>query len=312
MIIPIAMMFNDNYSIPASVAIYSLLANASKEHQYQLFVLQTNLSEEHKNKLTKLVFEFKNASIKFIPMDDIDKQFDIPDNVAGWPKEIVYKCLVADIFQNFKRMIVTDVDVVFSGDISKEFLAFTSDEYFAGVKQAALPTDKPFSTDITDKNMHFICGAGYMIYNLDKMRKDDMPYKYLSFLKQYHSYLKLPDQEILNIVSYPNIKLLHPRNMTLVTWYAVQEWTFDKYVYCSTEQEHQEALKEPIQIHYVTWTTWGKPWYDPINPPKSNIWFRYLTYTNFFNEYMQKNICKVEHKKQPSPVKRLISLLFRK
>lgn len=72
MIIPIAMMFNDNYSIPASVAIYSLLANASKEHQYQLFVLQTNLSEEHKNKLTKLVFEFKNAFIKFIPMDDID------------------------------------------------------------------------------------------------------------------------------------------------------------------------------------------------------------------------------------------------
>lgn len=64
--------------------------------------------------------------------------------------------------------------------------------------------------------------------------------------------------------------------------YKIMEWNNDH-------------LEKPIQIHYVTWTTWAKPWKD-INAPLANLWYRYLTYTNFFTEFfITKN---KKHKKR--------------
>lgn len=40
--IPIVMMFDDNYAIPAGAAIYSLLDNANKNYNYELFILHNN------------------------------------------------------------------------------------------------------------------------------------------------------------------------------------------------------------------------------------------------------------------------------
>ena len=288
--IPVIMMFNDNYVIPAAVAIYSMLKNANKRHKYDLRIMHTNITDVHQTKLSQLISEFKNATITFYQTNDIDKRFNIPDNIAGYPREIAYKFILADIFTDIERAIVTDVDVVFVGDISKEFIDFTTDEYFAGVKQAALPHDKPFSSDITDNNIHFMYGAGYMIYNTAAMRRDKMPQKYIDFMHKNTQYLHFPDQEVLNIVSLPKIKVLHPRNMALVTWWRVNDFIFDKYDYNSSWQEHQKALQNPIQIHYVCFTTWKKPWYD-IHAPLANLWYRYLTYTNFFEEFYDNKQC---------------------
>ena len=49
--IPIFFTFDRYYVVPACVAIYSLLKNASKEYFYQLFVLHTDLNERHFSKI---------------------------------------------------------------------------------------------------------------------------------------------------------------------------------------------------------------------------------------------------------------------
>lgn len=47
-----------------------------------------------------------------------------------------YKFLVASLLPQYDKVIVTDVDVVFLGDIAKEFIEFDINEeyYFAGAK----------------------------------------------------------------------------------------------------------------------------------------------------------------------------------
>ena len=292
--IPVIFMFDDNYAIPAAVAIYSMIENADKKYMYDIHILYTDIKKQNMLKLCNMVKLFENVNITFRCMKELDKKLHIPKNIAGWPKEIIYKLLIADIFPELERVIITDADVVFLDDISCEFLKFNSDEYFAGVKQSAMTHHQKFSTDITDNNMHFLCGAGYMIYNLKKMRTDNMVNKYLNFMRENMRFLKLPDQEILNIVSYPNIKLLSPRNMTLVTYYVSNDYVFNKYSYASTKEEHEEAKKHPVQLHYVTYTTWGKPWTD-FNAPCAELWYRYLTYTPFFLDFCST---KFNHKKK--------------
>ena len=53
---------------------------------------------------------------------------------SHFAKEVFYKILLASHFPQFSKVIISDVDVVFLGDISEGFLGLDEDFYIAGVK----------------------------------------------------------------------------------------------------------------------------------------------------------------------------------
>lgn len=312
--IPVAMMFNDNYAIPSAPAIFSLLFNADKQHFYELYILHSDITSEHQEKIKQIVEEFPNASLKFINMN---KKFYEYKEKLFFPPEFLYKLCLASLFPNIDKMIVTDVDVVFMDDISKEFVDFNTKEYFAGAKQTQYIKHKPFSQNIQDDNAHFITGAGYMIYNLAQMRQDQMEEKYLDYLKKNIKYLKDAEQEVLNQVSYPHIKLLHPKNMVLCSWYMDYQYVFE-YTYTSSRQEFEEAKASPVQLHYVT--AKYKPWINPF-APKADVWYYYLSQTPFFTEhfsyhynmnekFLKKNKKRLKQKNKQNILKQFFVKLF--
>lgn len=285
--IPVIMMFNDNYAIPAGVAILSLLKNANSKYEYILKVLHNDITKDHIEKLNEIVNQFKNATLECINMKEKYANFQV--NLC-YPKELLYKFCVPSLFPYFDKAIVTDVDVVFTGDVSDEFINFTTNQYFAGVKQVKESHHKPFSSNIKDNNMHFICGAGYMIYNLKSMRENNIEKKCIDFLKNNLQYTTLPDQEVLCQVCYPNIKLLSPRNMTLITYYIFNNFVYPSDPEYSTKEQFEDAKNNPIQLHYVNYPDMiGKPWINPFCP-KSEIWYYWLSQTPFLQENFIKNL----------------------
>ena len=135
-----------------------------------------------------------------------------------------------------------------------------------------------------------------MIYNLEKMRLDKIADKCLEYYKKYNKYCTCPEQDVLNQVCYPKIKLLHPKYMTLTSWYKYTDFVHS-YSYCATEQEVKEALENPIQLHYVNspYNEYFKPWIDP-SAPKAEIWWEYIRKTPFYYEAI-KNLIKLNTKK---------------
>ena len=124
-IIPIMHCFNDDYVIPASVSFLSMLENANPSYFYKLFVLHTDISEPHQNTLHSIVSRFENASLEFIDMSDrFKREFDKMKMKAHYAKEVFYKILAPTIFKKYEYIIITDVDVVFCGDIA-EIYAFS-------------------------------------------------------------------------------------------------------------------------------------------------------------------------------------------
>ena len=282
--IPVIMMFDDNYAIPAGPAILSMLKNSSNKYKYELYVLHNNIRKDYQEKLQYIVSAFSNASITFISMNEKYKEFA---NKIKYPKELLYKFCIPSLFANYDKAIITDVDVIFLDDISKEFENFTTDEYFAGVKQLQAPCHSPFSLNIEDDLVHFICGAGYMIYNLAAMRKDDIERKCLNFFAEKSHYCKFPDQDVLSQVCYPKIKLLHPKNMVLSSYYTRDDYVFE-FVYTATKEEYEETKDNPIQLHYVDHlNASGKPWLNPL-ATKSDVWYYYLSQTPFFFDHINK------------------------
>ena len=68
---PIMLCFNDNYVLPAGVAIWSLLHHANRSCTYPIHVVHSDITQEHQERLRKTVAKFPNASIDFIEADQV-------------------------------------------------------------------------------------------------------------------------------------------------------------------------------------------------------------------------------------------------
>ena len=137
LVIPVMHCFDDNYAIPASVAFLSMLENANKNYFYKLYVLHSDITLQNQEILMSIVSRFKNASLEFVNMNNKFKDlFEQTNSKGHYTKEMFYKFCAPSLFPQYDRIIITDVDVVYCGDISEEFVKFKDDEenYLAGIR----------------------------------------------------------------------------------------------------------------------------------------------------------------------------------
>lgn len=292
-IIPIMHCFDDNYVIPASVSFLSMLENANPRYFYKLYVLHTDISEKNQNILNSIVSKFNNADLQFIDMNNkFNDEFDVMKTKAHYSKEILYKLLAPTIFPQYEQIIITDVDVVFCGDIAEIYDEGQFDEYIAGIAYHNVlenfmrnTYEAQFSSEEIRK---LLIGSGLLCVNLKKMREDGMEAKCVAYLEQNLHRLKQPEQDVLNLVCYPKIKLLPERFMVCTYLYDMIENNefFGNEITLGKQDKVwiKEALSKVIQLHYAGAQ---KPWNTPTCT-KSDVWFSYLLKTPFFYEVMRK------------------------
>lgn len=164
------------------------------------------------------------------------------------------------------------------------------DEYIAGISYSNIKDfwlenflQKTYEAEFSsDERARLLIGGGLLVMNLKKMRDDDMEAKLVEYLEANAYRLKQAEQDVLNIVLYPKIKLLPIRAMVCTYLYDIYETRanlsdIDKVWL-------KKATENPIQIHYAGAQ---KPWNAPTCT-KSDIWFGYLTKTPFFYDIIRK------------------------
>jgi lipopolysaccharide biosynthesis glycosyltransferase len=292
-VIPLLFAFDNNFIIPAAVALYSLLDNCNRNFDYRLYVLHSDITVDNQTKLRKTIELFSDFST--LEFTQIDHSFDyLWKNLglkAHFSKEGIYKTiLLSSLFPNYDKIIVSDVDVVFLGDISRSYFMIdvNDDIYLAGVKPVGkiLSYWQTYNISFTEEEIrrlsHF-CG-GYLVYNLRKMRNDKMEEKFLYCFKNEGYRIRQMEQDVLNLCCYPKVGFL-PLNYVACTY--IWDLYKDDIDYISdinySKEELLDAMMNPMQIHYAGTT---KPW-NTNNCTKSEEWFRYLKMTPFSIEDIQ-------------------------
>lgn len=291
--IPVMFCFDNNYVIPAAITFYSMLENSDKNYIYKLFVLHTDITIENQNKLQDTIKEYSDFStLEFVNLnnrfEDIWKTIKTKGHFS---KEVMYKVLVATIFPQYDKIIVSDVDVVFLGDISESYFSFDTDEdiYLAGVKMIGkmlwyMDVYKKHFNDEEIEKLSGFCG-GYIVFNLKKLRSDNMEEKFIKCFKDEGFRINQMEQDILNLCCYPKTK--HLPLKYLACSYMWDIYTNDEEINSDSvysREEIIEALNHPVQLHYATSI---KPWKN-VDSVKSEEWFKYLTKTPFLKEYLKK------------------------
>lgn len=288
--------FDKRFVIPAAVSFFSMLSNANKSFYYNLYVLHSDIDTDDQDKLHTVVKGFPNAKLHFVKQNEIFKDIFQNLKIKGhYSKEVFFKLIAPVVFKDLDYMIITDVDVIFLGDISKPYLEFigNSDYYIAGVKcllkkgswvEAA--TIESYKNDFNDQEQQVLTnmGGGFLIYNLNLMREANVTDNLLNCLSENVHRLRQAEQDVLNLVCHANTFHLHPRTMICTYNYEIytseSDYSLDAHYPAETVKE---SMKNPIQLHYAGPR---KPWIYP-NTTHASLWYKYLFKTTFADEFKE-------------------------
>jgi lipopolysaccharide biosynthesis glycosyltransferase len=293
-VVPVMFCFNENYVIPAAVAFQSMLETVDPNFSLHLYVVYDDISANSQKQLEILVNNFPNASLSFIKVEDnFDGLFSDTKIRGHYSKEMYFKFLAPNLFQQYDKLIISDVDVAFTGDVSKDYNDFdlNSGYYLAGspglVKRGSWVDrnlerykDK-FSEEEISK---LLVGAGYFIFNLKKMRADECQQKFIDYAQKNTHRVMQPEQDVINLTCYPYIKILPAESMVCSYSYeyytSPADYTSDlRY----SSQEVEAALNKPIQLHFAGSQ---KPWSHP-SCTMGHVWFQILARTPLLPEYLK-------------------------
>lgn len=303
-IIPFMFCFDKNYAIPAGVAFRSLLENhekvcIEKNIFLKLYVVHNDIPQTYQEKLLQIVSDFRLfASLEFIYGNNYLK--DIWNSFTGknhFAPEVLYKLIVPKLFPQYDKVIVSDVDTIFTGNVLKEFNDFdVEDDYLIGgvtsnAPELFFPIPKKgyrsgyskFSMEDQIKIQHGVDGA-YLLINVRAWKQNHIEKKAIDILFLYADKLVLAEQDVLALACYPKIKKISNQYaLWHGSWNLLGEDFSKMRPNIYSKEEILMAAKHPIQIHFACG---AKPWNTP-SEPKSDLWFSYLVKTPFLQDFLE-------------------------
>ena len=282
--IPVVFATDENWGIFLSVVIKSILETSSESNNYDLIVLEEQLSEDVKKKLQFVIKDKSNFSLRFINMtpylNNIGREL-FPEK-REWTIATYYRLFIPVIFQNYEKVIYLDTDVILLKDISLLYLTDLENNYLAAavdVAATSLTFHKDFMKKFNLQGEYF--NDGILVFNIHN-DLDLLP-KSIQCL-QTHKDLPAVAQDVNNIVCYKKIKKL-PLAWNFFNYEDPKSWFSRAPFETSYIKEYLALDLTHINlIHYVG----CKPWKYPA-AKYADLWWNYANQLPFSNAIHEKS-----------------------
>lgn len=208
--IPIFFSTDDNYIPYLDVAIASLIANASKDYEYRIIVLNTGLRRENVEMVKQN--EAEGFKIDFI---DISEELEGIKNsfkdVYHFSVAAYYRLFIASLFPQYDKILYLDCDLVVLGDVSKLYFTELCDNIIGACPEEYVqntPEFRRYAEIALGVNPDGYINTGVLLINLDAFRKNEIEKKFVRLITEYDFDLLDPDQAYLNYLCNGKICVL--------------------------------------------------------------------------------------------------------
>lgn len=266
----IALGFDDNYAMPAGIAVYSVIKNNPESNlHFHLFV--DNVSEENIAKFKSLA----NQNILF-SIYHINDKFQInPETlVLKLTPSTCIRFVMPDILKDVtKQFLYIDSDVLCLGSIEELFNMQLEPDVIAGV----IPDEKSMQEIVEtlypkeiDATKYF--NAGVLLINTEQWMKNDITTKSMQMINSGKVY-RFADQDVLNFLLAEKIQLLPIK--------------YNRKISISTSGcEEKQIPAETKILHYVTL---NKPWLQTYHSELFDSFFYNSPWKNTIKPLAYKN-----------------------
>ena len=172
--IPIFFAIDDGYTPFLAVALQSLIENASKNYNYCIKILHTNVEEEHKKQIKK--YEKENVNIEFVDLSYyIEKVQDKLYTRDYYTNTTYFRLFLPELYPQYDKVLYLDSDVIVVGDISELYNIDMGTNLVAAAPDDIIQYNKVFQdyaelvVGVAKYQNYF--NAGVLLMNLDELRK---------------------------------------------------------------------------------------------------------------------------------------------
>ena len=208
--IPIFFAVDDGYCPFLAVAIQSLIDNSSAQNTYLIKILNTDISEENKEKIGK--YKRENVDIEFVDLTNyIEKVKDKLYTRDYYSKTTYFRLFLPNLYPQYDKVLYLDSDIVILDDIAKLYNTEMGDNLVAAAPDDVIQFNEVFQeyvekvVGVADHKRYF--NAGILLMNLDEMRKFEFQEKFIYSLDRI-TFAVAQDQDYLNRLCKGRVKLI--------------------------------------------------------------------------------------------------------
>ena len=269
---------DSSYSQHAAASIYSLIKNNKEFEKINIYIIDDEISDECKDKFNLLIKDFKNTEIIFYPFCELKK--NIPANDKTGFAQVGYARLFLSKVCSKERILYIDCDTIINSSLKELWECDLEGNVLGGVQ------DNPALFALTKVGMtkhHRYINSGVLLIDLVKWNEFKVEEKLLKMIEEHNGFVVHHDQGVINGVLKDNIKILPPKFNTMSQFFDTNAKQIKKLYDIETyytQEELDEATKNPVIIHYIT-KFYNRPWFKSCTHPLKNLYIENLEKTPF-------------------------------
>ncbi|WP_252224093.1 glycosyltransferase family 8 protein [Clostridium sp. ZBS2] len=285
-------LMSSNYYVPYLTAtIKSIIDNNDSEKNYDIVVLQNEISLEYQNVILDFFYNINNVKIRFYNPEGLLKKTKLYISSRNYAREAYYRLLVPWILKGYDKTLVIDCDVVinedvsllYNTDINNYFVAGVKDIVFEGILEIEYDAYK-YSKDILNlKEAKNYINTGVILLNLEKIR-ECFTIEYIINFAESNKF-RFQEQDIINSLFSQNILYLS------MEWNCYVKLSRDIIMCIDASSEISKNIYNNIndnaKIYHFAGTP--KPWEDP-EIDKSYMFWRLVKDIPFYEKIIARMV----------------------
>ena len=265
--------FDHKFVMTTGVMIYSVCANNREKNINFHLVCDESVSEKDEKDLKDIISAFESKGV-FIYRTQSAMFKDFPICQTGrLPVSAFYLLLLTEILpKTIDKVLYLDGDCIIRHSLLPLWNIDVEGYAIAAVPDCQEGDIRKYNRLRYSSQLGYF-NSGVMLINLDYWRKNEVVTMFADYVTQYPDRIKSADQDVFNVL-FSKKKLSIPIKYNLTHGFL---WTTPRWDYWKYEKEFQEALKDPVIIHF----TGKKPWYKHnrfLHPYRSSF-FKYQEQT---------------------------------
>lgn len=277
---------SENFVPYLSVAVQSIIDNASPSRRYDVVVLTRDISPTSMITLTRQVTS-PHVGIGFLDVDAALGDIELPHHGHFRP-ETYFRLLAPQLLPNVDKAIYLDSDLIVDDDVAELYdtdvtgypLAATRDADTIGQIDGYDATVGPYLRDeLGMDDPHDYFQAGVLLMNLAELRRTVTPEEFLALSTE--RMWRWLDQDVLNKVVNGRYVRVHMRWNYLMDWQHLRRTHIVASAPADVRAEYEEAAADPAIVHFAGPD--NRPWLYP-DADRAELFWRYAMRSPYLDE----------------------------
>lgn len=267
---------DDRFAEILGVSLLSLYENSKDMDDIIVYILDSSITDENKQKLLSVCKSYKRSDVIFIPAKNISEKLSM--NVAvdrGSLSQYARLFVSSDLPKDLSRVLYLDCDIIVKKSI-RELWNLVLQGKTIGALMDAFSKHYRANIDLEPDDIMF--NSGVMLIDLKKWREDNVESKLLKFIKAKKGKIQQGDQGALNAVLSHDTYCFEPRFNSVTIFY---DFTYkEMLIYRKppkfyTEEKVKEAVEDPTIIHFTTSFLSKRAWMKGCKHRYVDEWLKY-------------------------------------